>query len=107
MDIYRNLTIIYNSNLCHYVVILIMCQHHLQSRENEPCYVLCSSCPCFEVDVARGLLHLLFGVLRIVRTLMEWNGTEHDHMTVRNCSGYTNFKVGAARPQHVTRFIFT
>ena len=27
--------------------------------------------------------------------------------TVRNCSGYTNFKVGAARTQHVTRFIFT
>ena len=35
------------------------------------------------------------------------NGTEHNHMTVPNCSGYTNFKVGAARIQHVTQFIFT
>ena len=26
-----------------YVVILIVCQHHFQSRENEPCHVLCSS----------------------------------------------------------------
>ena len=25
------------------------------------------------------------------------DGTEHDHMTVPNCSDYTNFKVGAPR----------
>ena len=30
-----------------------MCQHNFQSRENEPCHVLCSSCPYFEVGVAR------------------------------------------------------
>ena len=30
-----------------------MCQHDFQSRENEPCHVLCSSCPYFEVGVAR------------------------------------------------------
>ena len=46
-------------------------------------------------DQCTRLLHLLFGVL--------WNETEHGHMTVRNCSGYTNFKVEAARTHHVTR----
>ena len=56
---------------------------------------------------AMGLLQLLFGVLRILRTLMEWNGTEHDHMTVRNCSGYTNFEVEATRTRHVTRDSFS
>ena len=55
--------------------------------------------------VHMGAAHLRFGVLWILRTLMEWNGTEH--MTVRNCSGYTNLKIGAARTQHVTRLIFT
>ena len=44
---------LYNNNVCHYVVILIICQHHFQSRENESCHVLCSSCPYFEVGVAR------------------------------------------------------
>ena len=34
-------------------------------------------------------------------------GTEHGHMTVRNCCGCPNFKVGAARTQHVIRLIFT
>ena len=33
------------------------------------------------------------------------NETEQGHMTVRNCSGYTNFKVGAARTHHVTPLI--
>ena len=27
----------------------------------------------------------------------KWNGPEHGHMTARNCSGCTKFKVGAAR----------
>ena len=56
-----------------------MCQHHFQSRENEPCHVLCSSCPYFEVGVARTVRnsHVIvfcsiplafskFGVLRTV-----------------------------------------
>ena len=29
-----------------------ICQHHFQSRENESCHVLCSSCPYFKVGVA-------------------------------------------------------
>ena len=38
------------------------------------------------------LLHLLFGVLRIFGTLMEWNRRQsHD------CSDYPDFRVGAAR----------
>ena len=54
--------------------------------------------------VAFRLLHLLFGVLWNFGALMD--ETEHGHMTVRNCSGCTNFKVGAARTHHVTR-LFT
>ena len=54
-------------------------QHHFQPRENEPCHVLCSSCPYFEVGVARTvpnshvivfcstpLVFSKFGVLRTV-----------------------------------------
>ena len=52
------------------------------------------------------LLHLLFEVPWIFRTQMEY-GTEHCHMTGRNCSGCPNFKVRVARTQHVTRPIFT
>ena len=35
------------------MVVILICQHHSQSRENESCHVLCSSCPYFEVGVAR------------------------------------------------------
>ena len=62
-----------------YVVILIMCQHHFQSRENGPCHVLCSSCPYFEVGVARTVpnshviafcsIPLVFSKLGLLRTV--------------------------------------
>ena len=38
-----------------------------------------------------GLLHLLFGVLRILRTVMEWN--ERGHMTVRKVDLNLDFGV--------------
>ena len=37
------------------------------------------------------LLHILFGVLRIYRTVM--NETEDSHMTVLKCSDYPDFRV--------------
>ena len=46
---------------------------------------------CINVKPCK-LLHLLFGVLQIFGTLMEWNRREsHD------CSDYPDFRVGAAR----------
>ena len=59
-----------SSNLCHYVVIPLICQQHFQSRENEPCHVLCSSClkvnlvprardPLGRGTKGSGIIHLL------------------------------------------------
>jgi hypothetical protein len=45
---------------------------------------------------------LLFGVIRIFRTLM--NGTEQSHMTVLNCSDYPDFRAGAARTRDTAHF---
>ena len=64
----------------------IVCQHHFQSRENETCHVLCSSCLCFEVSVARTVpnshvmvicsIPFMFsksGVLRTVNGAPSWS----------------------------------
>jgi hypothetical protein len=45
--------------------------------------------------IAYLLLHLLFGVLWIFGTVMEWNRRESH--SILNCSDYLDFRVGAAR----------
>ena len=35
------------------ILLLIICQHHFQSQENDTCHVLCFSWPYFKVGVAR------------------------------------------------------
>ena len=87
-----------------YVVILIVCQHHFQSRENEPWHVLCSSCPYFEVGVARTvpnmqscdrvLFHAIT-VLKIRSTLYsKWSSSlkaEQNLYDVSSCLAFMDF----------------
>ena len=55
------------------------------------------------MNLILGAALLLFGVQSTPDFENTTDGTEHDHMTGRNCSGYTNFiKVATTRTQHVT-----
>ena len=82
-----------------------MCQHHFQSRENEPCRVLCSSCPycCpyFEVDVARTVPNshvIVFCSIPLVFSKFGVNGAVPIRRTEMSI-GHSNVRSSIARTE--------